>query len=98
MHGSTYHIGGYEWDPEKAWANRAKHGVRFSDAAAALEDELARTLLDPDGDEEEHFVSLGRDPAGRLLVVVYTWRGERIRIISARSAMSWERRWYEEDR
>jgi len=71
--------------------------VRFSDAAAALEDELARTVRDPESDEEDRFVILGRDPSGALLVVVYAWRSDRIRIISARRALSWEQRRYEEE-
>jgi uncharacterized protein len=49
-----------------------------------------------DGADEERFVTLGMDAFGRLLVVVYTWRGEqRIRIISARKATRHERLHYE---
>lgn len=84
----------YEWDDEKAAANFRKHGVDFADAALMLEDELALTMRDLFS-EEERFVALGRDPNGRLLVVVYTWRGERIRLISARETTSKERRDYE---
>jgi uncharacterized DUF497 family protein len=53
------------------------------------------TLLDLDTEDEEHFVTLGIDALDRLLVVVYTWRDERIRIISARRATGRERRQYE---
>lgn len=87
----------YEWDPEKAQQNLRKHGVDFADSVAALEDELALSQRDPGTGAEERFISVGTDPFGRLLVVVYTWRGERIRIISARRATSRERRQYEED-
>jgi uncharacterized DUF497 family protein len=73
-----------EWDPRKARLNHDKHGVRFSDAVAALEDQRALTLRDPSAGEEDRWVTLGRDALGRLLVVAYCWRGERIRIISAR--------------
>ena len=86
----------YEWDEEKAAANLRKHGVDFADAALVLEDELALTLRDLHT-EEERFVTLGKDPSGRLLVVVYTWRGERIRLISAREMTSKERRQYEKN-
>jgi len=86
----------YEWDEEKAAANLRKHGVDFADAALVLEDELALTLRDLHA-EEERFVTLGKDPSGRLLVVVYTWRGERIRLISAREMTSKERRQYEKN-
>ena len=62
-----------------------------------FEDDLALTALD-DVSEEERFVTLGMDAMGRLLVVAYTWRGDRIRIISARKAAKSERRHYEMDR
>lgn len=85
----------YEWDPAKASANLRKHGVDFADAALVLEDELALTTRDLYSKGEERFVTLGHDPQGRLLVVVYTWRGDRIRLISARQATSKERRDFE---
>jgi uncharacterized DUF497 family protein len=86
----------YEWDPAKARRNLEKHGVDFADAAIALEDEFALTIEDPKSAAERRFITLGADPTGRLLAVVYTFRGERIRIISARKATSHERRTYEE--
>lgn len=85
----------YEWDPTKAAANLRKHGIDFADAALVLEDELALTTRDLYSKDEERFVTLGHDPQGRLLVVVYTWRGDRIRLISARQATSRERRDFE---
>jgi uncharacterized protein len=86
----------YEWDPAKAKANFAKHGVRFADAVTVLEDDLALTMPDPFSEEEERWVTLGRDVLGRLLVVVYTWRGESVRLISARPATARETTQYEE--
>ena len=86
----------YEWDSGKARRNLQKHGVDFADAVPVLEDELALTVRDPNDRSEERFITIGCDALGRLLVVVFTWRGERIRIISARSATSHERRHYEE--
>ena len=85
-----------EWDPAKAASNFQKHGIHFADAVAALEDEFALTVRDPTIDEEERWVTLGMDGFGRLLVVVYVWRGERPRLISARKAAPRERREYEE--
>ena len=85
----------YEWDPAKEWANRKKHGVGFADAVIALEDELALTKRDANEREETRFLSLGRDAQDRLLVTVFTYRGDRIRIISARRATPTERRQYE---
>jgi uncharacterized DUF497 family protein len=87
---------GYEWDPRKARANLTKHGVDFADAALVLEDPLALTRPDPDAEGEERFVTAGLDPLGRLLVVVWTSRGKRVRLISARRATAAERRQYEE--
>ena len=86
----------YEWDPAKARRNLEKHGVDFADAVSALEDELALTVEDTHSVAEKRFVTLGTDPIGRLLVVVYSWRGERLRLISARKATGRERRQYEE--
>jgi uncharacterized DUF497 family protein len=83
-----------EWDDRKALANLKKHGVDFADAAAVLFDEFAVTIS-ADCTEEERFITVGRDALGRLLVVVYTWRGMNIRVISARRATRRERGQYE---
>jgi len=85
-----------EWDPAKAKANVAKHGVHFADAVGVLEDDSALTIRDPYSEDEERWITVGMDALGRLLVVVYTWRGERIRLISARLATTQERHQYEE--
>ncbi len=71
-----------------------KHGVSFADAVAAFSDEAALTIEDDDPDEQR-FVTIGIDAFGRLLVVVYAWRGDDIRVISARKATRRERRHYE---
>jgi len=84
------------WDPEKARSNHQKHGVRFSDAETVLFDPLAITNEDETGDEERRFVTIGLDAVGRILVVVYCYRGDDIRLISARSANHKERQQYEE--
>ena len=84
-----------EWDGPKAAANLRKHGVDFADAALVLEDELALTLRDPEAHDEIRWITMGQDPHQRVLVVIYTWRGERIRLISARKATGSERRRYE---
>ena len=86
-----------EWDADKATENQEKHGVDFADAVTALEDEMALTISDSD-EAEERFVTLGTDALGRLLVVIYTWRDEDIRIISARKATRSERNQYESKR
>lgn len=95
VHVSTYtRTVELEWDPKKAAANLRKHDVRFTDAYAVLEDELAVTMEDPHP-VEKRYVTIGLDSLGRVLVVSYTWRGERIRIISVRKAAPSEQRQYE---
>ena len=76
--------------------NFAKHGVRFADATTVLEDDLALTMRDPFSEDEERWITLGRDGRGRLLVVVYTWRGENAQLISARVATARETNEYQE--
>jgi uncharacterized protein len=89
----------FAWDPSKAAANLAKHGVGFDDATTVWGDERAL-----DGPDERHSsgeprrLALGRSAAGRVVVVAYTIRrnddGEAIRIISARPANRKERAGY----
>jgi uncharacterized protein len=84
-----------EWDPGKARLNARKHGVALGDAVAVLEDETALTMSGPFPEDEERWITLGQDAFGRVLVVVYTWRGERLRLIPARGATPRERRRHE---
>ncbi len=97
MHKRTYHrVGPYEWDAGKAQRNLRKHGVDFADAVAVFEDEYALTMRDPFSAGEERWISVGLDALGRVLVVVYTWHCDSLRIISARPATPRERKQYEE--
>jgi len=89
-------MAGYEWDSAKAVANLRKHKVDFADAALSLEDPDALVVADPDASGEERFICLGADPEGHLLVTVYAFRGNRVRIISSRRASRVERLRYEE--
>lgn len=87
---------GFEWDAAKAKANFRNHGVRFEEAKAVFDDPYAITIADDEADPpEERFVSIGMGALARVLVVVYTYRGENIRIISARVAAAHERAGYE---
>ena len=88
----------FEWDPKKARLNLKRHGVSFEEASTAFRDPLSHTIKDPlHSEKEERFVLIGRTIQGRLLVIVHTDRGERIRIISARMATKNERLRYEEN-
>lgn len=81
----------FEWDPAKAKANIARHGVRFEKAQAVLADPQAIELLD-ESTEEERWRLLGR--RALILTIVYTERGDRIRLISARKASKREQEIY----
>lgn len=83
----------YQWDTNKADINLRKHGVDFADAVSVFSDDLALTIEDRRF-EEERFITIGLDAFARILVVVYTWRGDEIRIISARKATRTERQQY----
>jgi len=102
MHILCLHWGcvGFEWDEEsKAGINFRKHGVRMPEAIPVFDDPYAITIVDDESDpSEQRLITLGMGAAGRLLVVAYTWRGENIRIISARPAEHHEREEYEADR
>jgi uncharacterized protein len=76
-----------EWDPAKARDNFEKHGIHFADDASTLDD-LALTMRDPFSEDEDRWITLGKDAFGRLLVVVYTWRGDRARLIFSTSSHS----------
>ncbi len=84
-----------EWDGRKAAANERKHGIDFADAALVFHDSFALTVADTSS-SEERFVTIGTDALRRVLVVVYVWRGARLRLISARHATRRERRMYRE--
>ena len=86
----------YEWDPIKAETNLQKHGVDFADAVLALEDGLCLMIDEQSYGSEIRHVAMGSDPLGRVLAIVFTYRGEKIRVISARVATKRERRFYEE--
>ena len=86
----------YQWDKTKATSNLKKHGIEFVDAVSVFSDELAITIPENRFDEER-FVTIGTDVFGRVLVIVFTWRSEDIRLISARLAERRERKQYEED-
>ena len=88
----------FEWDDRKARTNLKKHGVSFVEASSVFGDPLAVTIPDPlHSEEEDRFITLGESGRGRLLVVVFTDRGEKIRIISARPATRRERQSHEQN-
>ena len=86
----------FEWDREKAASNLKRHGVAFTEAVTIFGDPFEITIPDPDhSDDEFRFLSVGLSESKRLLVVAYTERDQRTRMISAREASPKERREYE---
>ena len=83
------------WDTRKAKANFLKHRVYFADAESVLYDSLAISIPDHDTENEERFVATGCDSLGRILTIVYAYRDDTIRLISARKATKKERYYYE---
>ena len=75
-----------EFDPAKAQSNFKKHGIGFEEAVSCLLDPMALSHEDGDIEGEQRWILLGMSRSARLLTVVYTLRGERIRLISARTA------------
>jgi len=87
----------FEWDDNKAAQNFREHGVSFESAREVFQDPFALEWLDTTEDYgEERYVVVGMVQS-RLLFVVYTWRDERKRVISARGAEPYERRRYHEE-
>jgi hypothetical protein len=87
---------GFEWEPEKAISNFAKHGVPFEEAVTVFGDPLATTVSDPDHSfDEERWWTMGLSSQQRLVAVWHTDRGDSIRLIGARPATPSERRKYE---
>ncbi len=84
------------WDPNKAETNFKKHGIRFSDAEMVLYDSFAMTIEEQIVANELRYVTVGTDAVGRTLAVVYSYRSDTIRLISARKATRKERTQYEE--
>jgi uncharacterized DUF497 family protein len=84
-----------EFDPKKDTANLAKHGVSLAEGDGVLHDPLAITIEDSSALDEQRWVSIGANSLGAVMVVVWTERGEEIRLISVRPASAKERKSYE---
>ncbi len=88
----------FEWNNTKAESNLRKHGVTFDEAATTFADSLAAIFPDPDHSiDEVREILIGHSERNRLLVISFTERGDKLRIISARVASAGERRKHEEN-
>lgn len=86
----------FEWDEKKAAANFQKHRVSFQEAQSVFEDPFFLIFRDNRYFFEQRFIITGESRQHRLLVVAYTERGNRTRLISARLATGAEQKSYEE--
>ena len=87
----------FEWDPEKARANEQSHEVTFSEATEVFDDDHSSAVRDPAHSlDEDRYLLFGLSKGGKYLVVSYTERGDRIRLISARLMTPRERKAYEQ--
>ncbi|OUD14117.1 BrnT family toxin [Thioflexithrix psekupsensis] len=86
----------FEWNPLKAEINSNKHSVSFEEATSVFGDTLSVTYPDPKHSiNEERFIMIGLSDKQRILVISHVYRGETVRIISARPATKRERQFYE---
>ena len=82
--------------PLKAAANLKKHKVSFEEATTIFGDKKHIVIADREhSSDEERSLAIGQSSEGRLLIMCFVDRGDRIRIISARLVERWERREYE---
>ena len=88
----------FEWDTKKAKENLKKHGITFEEALTVFADPLARIFDDPDHSaNERRELVIGHSANQRMLVVSFTERESRTRIIGAREATPHERHDYEQN-
>jgi uncharacterized protein len=87
----------FEWDDNKAESNLLRHGITFEEAVTVFADPyLLLTEDSKHSEQEEREWAMGEAENGSMIVVVFTMRGEQIRIMSARKATKIERKKYEE--
>ncbi len=87
----------FEWDQDKANSNETKHGVSFFEATEVFDDDFSSTVADPDhSQDEDRYLIFGKTHEDRFLVVSFTERTDKIRIVSARLMTPRERKTYEQ--
>ena len=75
----------FEWDENKADINYKKHDLSFDDAKSVFDDYFALTVNDKlHSDFEQRYNIIGYTISGMLIALSFTYRGNNIRIISAR--------------
>ncbi len=84
------------WDHQKSKINKTKHRISFVDIEPIFYDPNTISCEDMDAKGEQRFIATGCDALGRIITVVYTYRSNQVRLISARRANKQERCCYEE--
>jgi uncharacterized DUF497 family protein len=84
----------FEWDEQKRLANIEKHGIDFLEAKEIWQDDVLQAPSPQAGHRERRFIAYGL-LSGRVIAVVFTWRGNTRRLISARRARDYERKAYQ---
>jgi uncharacterized DUF497 family protein len=92
----TLHGIHFEWDSQKASTNLQKHGISFETACEVFHDPFVQMVDEEVVDYEVREAVIGMTVDWRLVYVVYVFREEVVRIISARLVTKVERKRYEE--
>ncbi|MEB3160306.1 MAG: BrnT family toxin [Synechocystis sp.] len=88
----------FDWDTEKAKRNITKHGVSFEEAKSVFDDPLFLVFFDHGHSfQEGRLIIMGESAQGNLLIVSYTERHHKVRLISARKTTNKERKFYESE-
>ena len=88
----------FEWHDEKAMRNITKHGISFLEATSVFSDSLSLITHDKHHSyDEDRWTIIGTSNFNTLLVITFTDRQEKIRLISARKATKSERKKYEKN-
>lgn len=96
MNETYYHQGiNFEWDAEKEYSNRKKHGIEFRTACELFVDPFLMPVEDWLEEGERRYHAIGMTSNWQTLFAAFVWRGNNIRLISARLATNSERKRYE---
>jgi len=92
------HIVGFQWDDGNVDKNRFMHKVENWECEQIFFNAPLLIIADTKHSAtERRWAAFGHTDEGRLLTVVFTKRGNLIRIISARDMSRKEKRFYEEN-
>jgi uncharacterized DUF497 family protein len=83
----------FQWDPKKDAINLRKHDLAFEDVVGVFDGPYLELPDERQYEREQRWIVSG-EARGRVVIVVYTWRGNGRRIISARKATKAEQEEY----